>query len=71
MAGDPGQVARVFYLSNADTTQDLQQIATAVRTSTSIQRLFTNNVRKAIAARGTAEQIASAERLIAQIDRAR
>jgi len=71
MTGYTNQVARVFYLSNVDSTYELQQVVTAVRTTTEMQRIFINNARKAIAARGTAEQIASAERLISQLDRAR
>ena len=71
MTGDSDQVARVFYLAHVDTPQDLQQIAVAVRTSTNMQWLFINNARKALTARGTPEQIAAAERLIAQIGHAR
>jgi hypothetical protein len=71
MPGNNDQMARVFYLSHVTSPQGLQEIATAVRTSTDMRRLFINNLRKALAVRGTPEQIASAEKLIAQLDRAR
>jgi hypothetical protein len=62
-------VVRVFYLAHAGTAQRLQEIATQVRSMAEIQRLFTYNAPRAIALRGTSEQIALADRLIAERDK--
>jgi hypothetical protein len=69
MPGSSDEVVRVFYMANARTPQELQEIAVAVRSTTNMQRLFINNAQKAVAWRGTIEQMASAERLINQLDK--
>lgn len=66
MAAGPENVVRVFYTSQTGTVQQFQTLATKVRTATGIRRMFTYNTPRAIAARGTAEQIAQAERMLAQ-----
>jgi len=68
-SGSVDDVVRVFFLSHADTPQRLQQIATEVRTTTAVKRLFTYNGPHALTLRGTAAQIAWADRLIAERDR--
>ncbi|MDX1980693.1 MAG: hypothetical protein SFV51_10515 [Bryobacteraceae bacterium] len=55
---------RVFYLRGAATPQKLQETATEVRSATGVRRLFTYNRVKAMALRGTAEQLAKAERMV-------
>jgi hypothetical protein len=60
---DKDIIARVFYW-NVSNPQQLQQIVNDVRTSTSMQRIFPNNQVKAIAMRGTGEQIARAEEIL-------
>jgi hypothetical protein len=62
--GGKDESVRVFYLAHAQSPHELQQVAVAIRENARIQRLFVNNARKAIAARGTFDQIASAERLV-------
>jgi hypothetical protein len=59
----------VFDLTNTETAQRLQEIATQVRSMTEVRRLFTYNAPKAVALRETASQIALADRLIKERDR--
>ena len=62
-------VVRVFYLSNTETMQRLQEIATVVRSVGDIRRLFTYNALRAVAVRGTPDQAALAEFLFNEIDK--
>ena len=55
---------RVFYVAGAQTAQDFQAIATQVRTSAKIRRAFTYNAPRALALRGTLDQITQAESLL-------
>lgn len=64
-------VMRVFYLAHAQTVQELQEVATNLRSMTEVRRLFTYNAAKAIALRGTAGQAAMAEWLVAALDKPR
>ena len=50
------QVAKVFYLSNVSTPQELQEIVNAVRSVADIQRFFPYNAQNAIIAKGSADQ---------------
>lgn len=59
----------IFYVPAASTPQALQETAVYVRNMTKIRRLFTYNAPRAIALRGTAEQIATAAQLIGERDR--
>ena len=63
------QVTKVFYLSNVNTPQELQEIVTAVRSVADIQRLFVYNAQNAIIARGEADRIALAEKIINDLDK--
>ncbi|MDP2997327.1 MAG: cohesin domain-containing protein [Bryobacterales bacterium] len=62
-------VVKVFYLQNVTTVQELQEIATNVRSITDIRRLFTYNSQNAIVVRATADQVALAEKLIQDLDK--
>ncbi len=62
-------VVKVFYVQNATSVQEFQEIATAVRSLTEIRRVFTYNAQKAILMRGTPDQIALAEKLIHDLDK--
>ncbi len=62
-------ILQVFYLARTKTVQRLQGIATEVRTTIQIPRLFTSNLHRAIVVRGTAAQLARAAQLIEQSDR--
>jgi general secretion pathway protein D len=65
------QVMKVFYLTNVNTPQELQEIVTAVRSVADIQRLFVYNSQNAIIARGEADRIALAEKIISDLDKPR
>jgi hypothetical protein len=62
-------VVRVFYLTQSESPQRLQQIATEVRKTTAVKRIFTYNAPRAMTLRGTSAQIALADRLIADRER--
>lgn len=68
MTASPDDVVRLFYLNPGDTVSRLQQLAVQVRTETEARRLFTVGAARAIALRGTADQIARAQRMIAERD---
>jgi hypothetical protein len=57
---------RVFYLPQAHSDEDRAKIVTAVRSNTRIRRLFVYNSIGALALRGNAEDVATAEKLIKQ-----
>ena len=59
-------VTRVFYIAGAATRQELQEIASEIRRTAGIRRLFVYNARNAVAARGSAEQIAAAQQVIGE-----
>jgi predicted RNA polymerase sigma factor len=61
-------VVRLYFLPNTPTIQSFQEIATAVRTIVDIRRLFTYNAPRVLAARGTADQIATAAFLVHELD---
>jgi len=62
-------VVKVFYIKNVSTVQELQEISVTVRSVTEIRRAYTYNGLNAILLRGTADQIALAEKLIADLDK--
>jgi hypothetical protein len=61
-------VARIFFLHNTPTIQDFQEVATSIRTVVEIRRVFTLGTQRALAVRGTADQIAVTEWLIRELD---
>ena len=65
------QVTKIFYLNNVGSPQELQEIVTAVRSVADIQRLFVYNSQNAIIARGEADRIALAEKIISDLDKPR
>lgn len=69
MPGGGDDSVRVFYVTHADTPQRLQEIAVHVRSKAGVRRLFIYNAPKAMALRGTVDQMAQAERLIKEWDR--
>jgi general secretion pathway protein D len=60
------QVLKVFYLSNVNTPQELQEIVNAVRAVTELTRLMPYNSQNAIIARGEADRVALAEKIITE-----
>ena len=63
------QVAKVFYLSNVSTPQELQEIVNAVRSVADIQRFFPYNAQNAIIAKGSADQVSLAEKILHDLDK--
>ena len=61
-------VVRVFLVHNAATVLEFQEIATTIRTIAEIRRIFTVNGLRALAVRGTAEELAAAEFLVRELD---
>jgi type II secretory pathway component GspD/PulD (secretin) len=61
-------VVRVLYVNNAESPQQLMEIATVARSLAEVPRAFLYQPAKAIIARGTADQIALIEWLVPQLD---
>jgi hypothetical protein len=64
LPNDSEGVIRVFYLRPVLSVEQFQRNATEVRREVAIRRMFTFNALRAMAIRGTAEQVAAAERLL-------
>jgi len=62
-------VVKVFYLENITKVQDLQEIATAVRSVTDIRRFFPYNAQNALVVRDTIDKVLLAEKLIRDLDK--
>jgi hypothetical protein len=71
MPSDPHgeNIVQVFYVKGVPTVQAFQQVATQIRTATSIRRVFTYNATMALAVRGTSAQITMVDQMLQ--DRAR
>ncbi len=63
------QVAKVFYLQNVQATQELQELANAVRTVADINKVFVYGGQNAIIVRGDADQVELAEKIINDLDK--
>jgi general secretion pathway protein D len=63
------EVTRIFFLKNIAATQDLTAIITAIRTVADLQRLFPFEGQYAIIAKGTADKVALAEKIIHDLDK--
>lgn len=64
-------VVKTFYLTNAVQPTDLQDIQNILRQVADFQKLFAVGSQNAIVVRGTPDQVALAEKLISDIDRAK
>lgn len=64
-------VTRVFYLQNVYNNQELSEVMTAMRTVTDLRKVFPVNHQYAIAVRGTADQLALAEKVLLDLDRSK
>jgi len=62
-------VVKTFYIKNVTTPQELQEIATALRTLTDIRRVLTYNTHSALMVRGTVDQVALAEKVVSDLDK--
>ncbi|WP_394766631.1 cohesin domain-containing protein [uncultured Paludibaculum sp.] len=65
------QVTRIFYLQNLTSPQELQEVMTGMRTVTDIRKVFPVNSQSAIVVRGTADQVALAEKVLLDLDKAK
>jgi general secretion pathway protein D len=65
------QVLRTFYLSNLSQPTELQDVVNTLRQILEIQRVQALQTQGAVVVRGTPDQIALAEKLINDIDRAK
>ena len=63
-----GVAVRVFYLPHIQNVQEFDRIAIKVRDEEKIRRVFTFTSQRAIAVRGTTDQLAATERLLAESD---
>ncbi len=64
-------VTRTFYLSNVNTPAELQEIVTTIRTIADLQRVTVCNNQFAIIARGEADKMALAEKIVNDLDKPR
>jgi general secretion pathway protein D len=62
-------VVKVFYIRNATSVQEFQEIATAIRTVAEIRRVFTYNAQRAMIVRDTVDKVALAEKLVQDLDK--
>ena len=67
-SGSADDVTRVFFIDYAETVQQLQEAATLVRSIGEIRRVFTHNQLRALALRGTPDQIDLAQWLLARLE---
>jgi general secretion pathway protein D len=63
------EVVKTFYVTNATSAQEFQEIATAVRTVADIRRVFTYTAQKAMVIRGSLDAVALAEKVIHDLDK--
>ena len=64
-------VTRTFYLTNVNTPAELQEVINTIRIVTDLQRLAPCNNQFAIIARGEADKIALAEKIVNDLDKPR
>ena len=64
-------VIKTFYLSNVSLPTELQDMVNAIRSILEVSRIQQLPTQKAIVIRGTPDQVALAEKLITDIDKAK
>lgn len=69
LAGVSDNIVRIYSMTNAETVQQFQEIATAIRTVAEIRRLFTYNDTRTVIMRGTPDQMALTDWLFPLMDR--
>lgn len=62
-------VVKVLYVNNASSVQEFQELSTAVRSILEMRRVYTYNAQKAMVVRGSADQVALAEKLLRDLDK--
>jgi len=68
VANNADDVVHVFFAPHTATVQEFQEVATTIRTIAEIRRVFTYTTPRALAVRGTADQVAAAQFLIRELD---
>lgn len=68
VSNNADDVVRLFFLPHTATVKDFQEVATTVRTIVEAPRVFTYNTPRALAVRGSADQVAAAEFLVRELD---
>jgi hypothetical protein len=68
VSNNADDVVHVFFAPHTATIQEFQEVATTIRTIVEIRRVFTYNSARALAVRGTADQVATAQFLIRELD---
>ena len=63
------EVVKTFYVTNATSAQEFQEIATAMRTVADIRRVFTYNAQKAMIVRGSVDAVQLAEKMVHDLDK--
>ncbi len=63
------EVVKTFYITNATSVQEFQEIAAAIRTVADIRRVFTYNAQKALIVRASVDAMALAEKLVHDLDK--
>jgi general secretion pathway protein D len=63
------EVVKVFYLKNPTSTQEFQEIVTAVRSVTDVRRMFQFNAENAVVVRDTVDKVALVEKLLHNLDK--
>ena len=66
--GGPQEVVEVAFLARQGTESDLNQAVSTLRNEAGIRHIFMHSAPQGIAFRGSAEQVQSAEHLLAQIN---
>jgi hypothetical protein len=66
--GMASSVARVFYVSNAKTPQQIQEILTVLRTVADVQKIYNVTAIQALAICGSATDLATSEWIIQSLD---
>ena len=61
-------IVHLYYIANTETVQEFQEIANLVRTSTLIRNAFTYNAARALAVRGTGDQMGLADWLVTELN---
>src|ERR1700733_12491123 len=63
------EVVKVFYLKNPTSTQEFNEMITAVRSVTDVRRLFQFNGENAVVVRDTVDKVALVEKLLHNLDK--
>jgi general secretion pathway protein D len=63
------EVVKVFYLKNPTSTQEFNEMVTAVRSVTDVRRMFQFNAENAVVVRDTVDKVALVEKLLHNLDK--